>query len=206
MTNDIKRFEENMENAYHSLIKATEAYNAFWELREPNDKNAIDIQQVYVSFFWLMMIALKGYFSLNICNVFQSGKKTGSIPAMLKLISRNETLSNKYSREVIDKTWQIMIKHCNTLEEIKKYRDKSVAHSELGKEDLSINFVCSRKDAEDLLKDATKIFNEISVIYNDTSKSFEISPPVKMSTRYILHELVEYRQKIIEGGDTKTDY
>jgi hypothetical protein len=196
MTDDIKRFEKIMDNTYQSLIKATEAYNTFWELREPDNK--MDIRRAYVTFFWLTMIALKGYFSLNICNATQFGKKTGSMPTMLKFISSSKTLSEIYTREVIDGAWQILVKHCETLLKIKKYRDKSVAHSELGKEDLSIKFVCDRKDAEYLLKDITGKFNELSVIYNGTAKSFEISPTAKMNTRYILNDLAKYRQMRIK--------
>ena len=196
-----EEFEYVFEILRQKLLDASSHFYIFEQLW-PTEK-VVDIINRHKGFFQPTRAAHLDSLIIKVSDIVSNKATAPSFYRILKMIGRNSNLAPDINvREVK----QRIRKHKKTLEAIKDYRNKRVAHWITSVENEEVDKPLLL-DTKRMLKELEDIFNEISVSHSKNAWSFRYSQQGDtISLLRALKEKLDQDQKMIEELRKKINY
>ena len=196
-----EEFEYVFEILRQQLLDASSHFYIFEQLW-PTEK-VVDIINRHKGFFQPTRAAHLDSLIIKVSDIVSNKATAPSFYRILKMIGRNSNLAPDINvREVK----QRIRKHKKTLEAIKDYRNKRVAHWITSVENEEVDKPLLL-DTKRMLKELEDIFNEISVSHSKNEWSFRYSQQGDtISLLRALKEKLDQDHKLIEQLKNKINY
>jgi len=151
---------------------------------------------VYRTFFYYTLWSNNDRFCLGIYNVVKPEPDTANFTKLFNYIKSNKGLLTIFDLKEIEKMEATIQSYESLINRIKVIRDQYIAHSQLKKEHLEGEATYTYEEGKQLLKELNKIINRLSLKYDNSRHTFEVSPSLNLQD--MLRNLTAYRHDQIK--------